>query len=65
MKAAKGQQSLKSKLFDINNIQYKIINKFECNTKKICFIWLENLIFITLNVLKLHFVEYVKFAKSC
>ncbi len=60
MKAKKGHQRPElQKLIDFINIQCKIINKWECNTKKICFH------FHYIKFLKLHFVKNIKIAGFC
>ena len=58
-------KSITSKVFDIINIHCIIINKCEFITKKRCFNKIGNFHFYYINFLKSHFVEYVKFAKSC
>ena len=53
------------KIIDFINIQCKIINKWECNTKKVCFSKIENFHFYYIKFLKLHFVKNIKNAGFC
>ena len=63
MKAKKGHQRPElEKIIDLMDIQCKIINKYECNTKKICFSKIGNFHFHYTKFLKLHFVKNFKIA---
>ena len=66
MKAKKGHQwSDLQKIIDFINIPCKIINKWECNTKKKLFFKNWKFSFYNIKFLKLHFVKNIKIAGFC
>ena len=63
MKAKKGHQRPElQKIIDFMDIQCKIINKWEFNTRKLCFSKIGNFHFHYIKFLKLHFVKNIKIA---